>query len=192
MVQNDEMEQINTNAMIRGLFLSATMQAAVHLGKDDQENLRTTNNTDFDKIKPLLDITPKLIVDQEHDIHIYIYIEIYGIYLIDWDTIPWGQVLCCATLLSSCGQQKSTSSRIRCFVSEAELLGTHDLWCLGKTKLNGFRNLLSIVSWTISTLKVLQEIQSMMEKNHIQPDRFKDRIIFMSMYNDIELGQKRQ
>ena len=48
LVAHDEMEQINSNAMIWRL-LSATMKAAVHLGNDYQENLRTTKSTDFNK-----------------------------------------------------------------------------------------------------------------------------------------------
>ena len=55
------------------------MKAAVHLGKVLKENLRTTKNTDFGKIKPLLDITRKLTFDHEHEIH--------GISTVDWDTI---------------------------------------------------------------------------------------------------------
>ena len=57
------------------------MKAAVHLGQDYQENLRTTKNTDFDKIKHLMDISQKLTTDQKQ--------EVYGISAIDWNTIPW-------------------------------------------------------------------------------------------------------
>ena len=41
--------------------MSATMKATVHLGQDYQGNLRTTKNTDFEKVKQLFDISPKLI-----------------------------------------------------------------------------------------------------------------------------------
>ena len=41
-----------------------------------------------------------------------------------------------------------------------------------------------------ATLKLLWAVQNMMEKDHIQPESFKDRIIFMSMYNDIDWNQK--
>ena len=37
-----------------------------------------------------------------------------------------------------------------------------------------------------TTLTVLQEIQMDLERKNIKPDNFKDRIIFMSMFNDIE------
>ena len=44
--------------------------------------------------------------------------------------------------------------------------------------------------WTIfpgfSSLSILQEIQKDVERKDIQPEEFKDRIIFMSMFNDID------
>ena len=36
-----------------------------------------------------------------------------------------------------------------------------------------------------SSLSILQEIQQELEKRKIQPEEFTDRIIFMSMFNDI-------
>ena len=51
-----------------------------------------------------------------------------------------------------------------------------------------------VFEWKIfpghTTLKLFREVQNMVEKDHIQPEDFKDRIIFMSMYNDIVWGQK--
>ena len=35
---------------------------------------------------------------------------------------------------------------------------------------------------------LFQEVQNMMDKDNIQPECFKDRIIFMSMYSDIDWG----
>ena len=37
-----------------------------------------------------------------------------------------------------------------------------------------------------SSLTILQEIQNDLARKNIQPEEFKDRIIFMSMFNDIE------
>ena len=36
-----------------------------------------------------------------------------------------------------------------------------------------------------SSLSILQEIQKDLARKNIQPEEFKDRIIFMSMFNDI-------
>ena len=43
--QRDDMSDININAMIYGIFISATVKATAHLGQKKQENLRTTKNT---------------------------------------------------------------------------------------------------------------------------------------------------
>ena len=49
--------------MIWGIFMSATVKTAVHLGQDCQENLRTNKNTNFEKVKQLFDTSQKLILD---------------------------------------------------------------------------------------------------------------------------------
>ena len=57
------------------------MKAAVHLGPEYQENLRTTKNADFDKVKQLFAISQKLILNQSK--------EIFWVSTIDGHTIPW-------------------------------------------------------------------------------------------------------
>ena len=79
--QGDDMVDIDVNAMICGIVMSATLEAAVDLGQDNQENLRTTKKTDFEKVKTLFDILQKLILTQKNDI--------FGIPTIEWKTIPW-------------------------------------------------------------------------------------------------------
>ena len=86
--------------------------------------------------------------------------------------------------------------------------------CLGKCheypqpteawRLSGSRNLLNIVNGTDltenhssssgkisqdTTLQLLREIQRTMEENKILPEKFEDRIIFMSVHNDIDWGK---
>ena len=78
------MLDIDVNAMIWGIFMSATMNAAVHLGQGHQENLRTTKNTDFEEAEPLCDISQKLILNQSE--------ELFGISTIHWNTTPWMRV----------------------------------------------------------------------------------------------------
>ena len=74
------MLDIDVNAMIWRIFTSATAEAAVHLGQVYQDNLRTDKNTDFDKVKPLFDIS-KLSLNQKD--------EIFGMSRIEWNTFPW-------------------------------------------------------------------------------------------------------
>ena len=40
----DQMKNLDVNTAIWGIFMSVTLQAAVHLGKDYSENLRSTKN----------------------------------------------------------------------------------------------------------------------------------------------------
>ena len=63
--QGYKMLNIDFNAIIWRLFMSATMKAAVHLGQYYQENLRTTKNTDFEKDKTLFDTSQKLMLNHE-------------------------------------------------------------------------------------------------------------------------------
>ena len=46
--------------------MAASMEEAVHLGKDSEEHLRVTRNTDISEIRPLFSITQKLVLDQQH------------------------------------------------------------------------------------------------------------------------------
>ena len=47
----DDMPEIDVNMMIWRIFTSATKKAAVHLGQDYQDSVRTTKNADFEKIE---------------------------------------------------------------------------------------------------------------------------------------------
>ena len=80
-LQGDEMLNIDVNAMIWGIFTSAIMKAAVHLGQDYQQNLCTTKDTDFEKVRTLFDISQKFILDHKD--------EIFGISTIELNTVPW-------------------------------------------------------------------------------------------------------
>ena len=64
--------------------MTASMKAAVHLGKDFEENLRVTSNTEFSKIRLWFSITQKLVLDQQD--------EIIGVSKIDWDQSPWMKI----------------------------------------------------------------------------------------------------
>ena len=75
------MLNIDVNAMIWGIFMSAIMKAAVRLGQDYQQNLCTTEDTDFEKVRTLFDISQKLILDHKD--------EIFGKKTIELNTVPW-------------------------------------------------------------------------------------------------------
>ena len=54
---------------IWGILMSATLKAAVHLGPDYEENLRTSKNTDFEQLKTLFDISQSLILNHGCELH---------------------------------------------------------------------------------------------------------------------------
>ena len=112
------MLELDVNAVIWGIFVSATMKAAVHLAQDYQNNLSTNKSTDFEKIKQLFDASQKFILDQRREIH--------GISTIDWSTIPWMR----APLLNEQSRQavKSKGTRFLRFgtLSWQKLMNIHD------------------------------------------------------------------
>ena len=65
-----------------------------------------------------------------------------------------------------------------------------------KWQLFEWRTILSMGYWEwiewkncpgFTTLEILQRIQSDMENSHIEPEQFSDRILFMSIFNDIDI-----
>ena len=58
------MNDLDTNSLICRMFMSATLDAAVHLGKGYLENLHITNSQAQRTIKQLFDLSQKLITDQ--------------------------------------------------------------------------------------------------------------------------------
>ena len=65
--------------------MSTTMNAAAHLGQNYTEFLIAHKNTNFDALKTLLDITQKLILDQNS--------EILNVSKIEWHFTPWRSTL---------------------------------------------------------------------------------------------------
>ena len=61
--ENDEMFDLKTYVLIWELLMSTTMNSAVHLGREYQQNLIACRNTNFEELKTLLDITLRLIVE---------------------------------------------------------------------------------------------------------------------------------
>ena len=49
----DEIEDLDVNAAIWGIFMNATLQAAVHLGQDYDQNLRFVKNHIWSSLKKL-------------------------------------------------------------------------------------------------------------------------------------------
>ena len=74
------MENLDVNAALRSIFMSVTLQAAVNLGTDYAENLRSTRNQSKKSLRQLFQVTQKLITDRT---------EITGITTICWQKLMW-------------------------------------------------------------------------------------------------------
>ena len=62
------MLDVEVGGMIWGIFMSATMKAAVHTGQDYEQNLRTAENTGLEQVKALSDVSQSLILDHKSEI----------------------------------------------------------------------------------------------------------------------------
>ena len=61
----DDLKDLDVNTAIWCIFMSVTLQAAaVHLGKDYTENLRSTKNQPLKSLKQFFQVTERLITDQ--------------------------------------------------------------------------------------------------------------------------------
>ena len=89
----DEMEDLNVNAAIWGMFMDTTLQAAVHRGQDYDHNLRFVKNNCWSSSKKLSKETEKMIKNQA---------EIIGVSMIDYGDYAWSATsLPCDTINSS-------------------------------------------------------------------------------------------
>ena len=77
---DDTMDDLDVSMAIWSIFLSATRQAAVHLGKVYKANLRYVKNHLWNNVKQLLNETGKLISGQT---------EITGVNTIDFEELRW-------------------------------------------------------------------------------------------------------
>ena len=60
----DQMKDFDVNTAIRGFLMSVTHQAAVHLGKDYTDNLRSTKNQPLKSLRQSFQVIERLITDQ--------------------------------------------------------------------------------------------------------------------------------
>ena len=171
--------------------MSVTLQAAVHLGKDHTEKLRSTKNQPKKSLRQLFQVTQKLITDPT---------EITGL-----TTNEWPQPMCReTTLLTDRAVQFATD---KTYVFSDSMLGLGGIsdepvkaWESMINKLFLETRYLKALDridggpmefeWTnfpgFTTLGILGEIQKMMTESKCEPEQFKGRIIFMSMYDDID------
>ena len=190
----DPMKDLNVNVAIWGIFMNATLRAAIHLGNDHDVNLRHVKNSFWRFTGQLFGKTEK--VDQCQT-------ETTGISLIDSKDLRWIST----SLLHSRAFQYD-NAKVYVFSDSVLCLGEmgHDPGESWNNKIhwyletNHFSALNRIVGspmefeWKIfpgfTTAGILEVIQKMMGELQCDLADFKGRIIFMSMFNDIVWNAK--
>ena len=125
----DQVENLDVNTAVWWKFLSAAQKAAVHLGTDFTENLRSTRNQPKKSLRQLFQLTQKLITDQT---------EITGITTIDWQQPMWRET----TLLTDRAVQFATA---KTYVFSDSVL------CLGGISTEPVKAWESMIKWFMET-----------------------------------------
>ena len=191
----DDLKDLDVNTAIWDIFLSVTLQAAVHLGQDYTDNLPSTKNQPLKSVTQLFETTVRLIKDQT---------EITGLTTIDWmQPVRRATTLLCNRAVQIANSQTHVFPT-QCSVWETSvtnqsrpgkdrvkwLLETRYLkdldWIDGEPMEFEWKNFPAF-----TTLRILDEIQKMMTESRFEPEQLNGRILFMSMYSDIVQGERR-
>ena len=173
------MKDLGVNAAKWCIFLSVTLQAAVHLGTDCTEKLRSSRNQPKKSLRQLFQVTQKLIIDQT---------EIIGISTIDWRQLMWRET----TLLIDRAVQ---------FAIAKTYVFSDSVLCVGGNSTEPVKAWESKIKWFSETrhLKELDRIDGEPVEFEWQIitgfttsgildeiQHFQGRVSFMSMFNDID------
>ena len=179
----------DVNMAIWGICLNATLRAAVHLGQDHEVNLRFVKKNLWNSVGQLFRESGKLITDQN---------EITGIRNIVFQHATW-----MSTSLLCEQAYRFTNSQTYVFSDSLLCVGKmwHDPIATWKSKIkwysenNHFKDMNRIdgmpteFEWKkfsgITALGLLEKIPKIMTDLQCEPEHFKGRIIFTSMFNDI-------
>ena len=175
--------------------MNTTLRAAVHLGQNNEANLRYVKNHLWKTAGQLFREKEKLVSGQT---------KTAGISVIDFQDLRWMST----SLLQSRAYQYSTAKG---YVFSDSVL------CLGKMGHDPVESWKSKIQWYsdntyfkdlnrsdgqpmefrvddflgLATMGILNQIQQMIGELQCEPENFTGRIIFMSMFNDIVWDAKR-
>ena len=185
------------HSMIWGMFMTVTMESAVFMGKNYQNNCQSIVNTTDLTLKQMFDISARLLSEQD---------EISGVETIGWENHSW-------KYLSLIGEERIISLRrtkvyvfsdsVLCLGKILENPESNDAWerRLGWFKSSqNYRNFDRIdgepmeFEWNIfpgfDTLQLCGKFKDLLYRLGETPEKFTGRILFMSMINDISCGTK--
>ena len=148
------------------------------------EILKSSRNTNFEELQTLIDIT-----------------QILNVTTIDWTAPSWARSTLShdQVITWTMGKVRVYSDSVPCLGKRSDHSEANRRWENQVEEFrqsNSFRELLGIDGETIefewrifpglSSLEILQKIQEDLQDRHIEPEKSEDRLIFMSMFNDIE------
>ena len=177
------------------MFMAVTMESAVFMGKNYQNNCHSIANTTDLTLKQMFDISTKLVSEQD---------EISGLETIGWENHSW-------KYLSLIGDERIINlqrTKVYVFSDSVLCLGnilqnpeSNEAWeqRLGWIKSSqSYRNFDRIdgepteFEWNIypgfNTLQLSDQVKSLLYRLGETPENFTGRILFMSMFNDITCG----
>ena len=186
------------HSMIRGMFMAVTMESAMLMGKNFQNNRNSIANTTDLALKQMFDISTKLVSEQD---------EISGLKTIGWENHSWKYL----SLIGDDGIINLQRTKVYVF--------SDSVLCLGKIQQNpesneaweqrfgwikssqSYRTFDRIdgepteFEWNIfpgfDTLQQLcDKVKSSLSRLGETPENFTGRILFMSIFNDISCGTR--
>ena len=186
------------HSMIWRMLMAVTMESAIFMRKNFQNNRNSTVNTADLTLKQMFDISAKLVSEQE---------EITGLETIGWENHSW-------KYMSLIGDESIINlQRTKVYVFSDSVL------CLGKvhqhpesneawkkriewiTSSQSYRDFDGIdgkptkFEWNIfpgfDTLQLCDKVKSLLSRLGETPETFTGRILFMSMFNDISCGTRK-
>ena len=185
------------DSMIWAMFMAVTLESAVFMGKNYQNNRHSIANTTDLTLKQMFDISTKLVSEQD---------EISNLETIGWENHSW-------KYLSLIDDERIINlQRAKVYVFSDSVL------CLGKILQNpesneawkqrlewikssqSYRNFDRIdgepteFEWNVfpgfDTLQLCVKVKDLMSRLGETLENFTGRILFMSMFNDISCGTK--
>ena len=186
------------HSMIWGMFMAVTMELAVFMGKNYQNNCHSIANTTDLTLKQMFDISTKLVSEQD---------EIPGLETIGWENHSWKYLsLIGDERISSLQRTKVYvfSDSVLCFCKIFENPQSNDAceqrlgWIISSQSNSNFDRIdgePTEFEWNIftgfNTLQLSEEVKILLYRLGETPDNFTGRIVFMlSMFNDISGGTK--
>ena len=183
------------HSVIWGMFVAVTMESAVFMGKNYQNNRHSIANTTDLTLKQMFDISTKLVSEQD---------EISSLGAIGWENHSW-------KYLSSIGDERIInlqrtkvyifSDSVSCLDKIHQHPNANEFWknrIEWITTSQSYRDYDGIsgepteFEWSIfpgfDTLQLIDKVKSLLYRLGETPEDFTGRILFMSMFNDISCG----